>query len=444
MDYLSLLSFGAEPVAVPVDPVRGQQALRFLHGGWRDAVTAQLSAGWRALQAKVPDQAAAIKLLSDTAAEQANAATLSIFDTMIAYITDNLDKPLFAKEREEGKSVLAEMKQALSDRQGSIDPSSSKAFALLDQILGAAPISAGVSLARKTFVGKIQQGIRSSPVFQSLTNLYYRLDGTARAVATVLLAGAGGAAWVAQNVKVDDGKITLSAPPSFRLPKTGTTLDMGPITFTTRELSALSGKLTQQLGVSGLSATVAAEYKKGNPLYASGGVRYTTYLPQNIRLEASADVSTKFAPSTLTAQAQIEAGKTLGRKQDLDLSVYTQAKIPMKGPTAFEAGAKLTKRFGADAPRKRRANPAVVRRLSGPLPWLRRLFRPKRGDVAVLQPYLDPTPAPPAPPSPSPSPLPTPLPWTPIILGTALLGGLGWWGWRWANPSTPTQKNVSR
>ena len=157
MDTLTLLtsSFGSEPVAV--DPVRGQKALRFLQEGWRDAVVAQLSAGWRALEAKVPDQAKAIKLLSDTAAEQANAATLSIYDTMIAYIADNIDKPLLANEREEAKSVLAEMKQALSDRQGSIDPSSSKAFALLDQILGAAPVSAGVSLARKTLVGKIQK-----------------------------------------------------------------------------------------------------------------------------------------------------------------------------------------------------------------------------------------------------------------------------------------------
>ena len=429
MDTLTLLtsSFGSEPVAVAVDPVRGQKALRFLSEGWRDAVTAQLSAGWRALEAKVPDQAKAIKLLSDTAAEQANAATLSIYDTMIAYIADNIDKPLLANEREEAKSVLAEMKQALSDRQGSIDPSSSKAFALLDQILGAAPVSAGVSLARKTLVGKIQKDIRSSPVFRSLTDLYYRLDGTARAVATVLLAGAGGAAWVAQNVKVDDGKITLSAPPSFRLAKTGTTLDLGPVTFTSSELRALSGSVTQQIGKSGLSATAAAEYKKGSPLYASGGVRYTTYLPQNARLAASAGVSTQFAPASTSVKAQIEASKTLGRKQDLDLSAYAQTAIPGRGAATYEAGAKLTKRFGADAPRKRRANPAVVRRLSGPLPWLRRLFRPKRGQLAAPQPYLDPTPASP--------PLPAPRPWTPVIVGAALLGGIGWLSWRFRKPA---------
>jgi len=422
MDVLTLLtsSFGSEPVAV--DPVRGQKALRFLHEGWRDALVAQLSMGWRALEAEVPDQAKAIKLLSDTAAEQANAATLSIYDGMIAYIADTLDTPLLANEREEAKSVLAEMKQALSDRQGSIDPSSSKAFALLDQIVGAAPVSDGVSLARKTLVSKLQQGIRASPAFRSLTDLYYRLDGTARAVATVLLAGAGGAAWVAQNVKVDDGKITLSAPPSFRLAKTGTTLDLGPVSFTSSELRALSGSITQQIGKSGLSATAAAAYKKGSPLYASGGVRYTTYLPQNARLAASADVSTQFAPASTSVKAQIEASKTLGRKQDLDLSAYAQTALPAKGAATYEAGAKLTKRFGADAPQKRRANPAVVRRLSGPLPWLRRLFRPKRGQIAIPQPYLDPTPATP--------PLPAPLPWAPMIVGAALLGGLGWWSWR--------------
>ena len=430
MDTLTLLtsSFGSEPVAVAVDPVRGQKALRFLSEGWRDAVVAQLSAGWRALEAKVPDQAKAIKLLSDTAAEQANAATLSIYDTMIAYIADNIDKPLLANEREEAKSVLAEMKQALSDRQGSIDPSSSKAFALLDQILGAAPVSAGVSLARKTLVAKIQKDIRSSPVFRNVTDLYYRLDGTARAVATILLAGAGGAAWVALSVKTNDkGVTTISAPPSLKLKKTGTTLDLGPVTFTSSELRALSGSVTQQIGKSGLSATAAAKYKKGNPLYASGGVRYTTYLPQNARLTASADVSTQFAPASTSVKAKIEAGKTLGRKQNLDLSAYAQTAIPGRGAATYEAGAKLTQTFGADAPRKRRANPAVVRRLSGPLPWLRRLFRPKRGQLAAPQPYLDPTPASP--------PLPAPRPWTPVIVGAALLGGLGWWGWRFSKPA---------
>jgi len=427
MDTLTLLtsSFGSDPVAV--DPVRGQKALRFLHEGWRDALVAQLSTGWRALEAKIPDQAKAIKLLSDTAAEQANAATLSIYDGMIAYIADNLDKPLLANEREEAKSLLKEMKQALSDRQGSIDPSSSKAFALLDQILGAAPVSAGANLARKTLVAKIQKDIRAAPAFRSLTDLYYRLDGTARAVATVLLAGAGGAAWVAQNVKADGGKITFSAPPSFRLAKTGTTLDLGPVSFTSSELRALSGSVTQQIGKSGLSATAAAAYKKGSPLHASGGVRYTTYLPQNARLAASAGLSTQFAPASTSAQAQIEASKTLGRKQDLDLSAYAQTAIPGRGPVTYEAGAKLTKRFGADAPRTRRANPAVVRRLSGPLPWLRRLFRPKQGQLAAPQPYLDPTPTAP--------PLPAPLPWAPMIVGAALLGGIGWLGWRSRTPA---------
>ena len=421
MDTLALLtSFGSEPVSV--DLARGQKALRFLHEGWRDALAAQLSAGWRAFEAKVPDQAKAIRRLSDTAAEQAGAATLAVYDTVIASIAENIDKPLLAPEREEAKAVLAEMRQALSDRQGSIDPSSSKAFALLDQIVGAAPVSAGVSLARKNLIAKLQQGIRASSAFRSLTDLYYRLDGTARAVATVLLAGAGGAAWVAQNVKVDDGKITLSAPPSFRLAKTGTTLDLGPVTFTPNELRALSGTVTQQLGPSGLSATAAAQYKKGSPLYASGGVRYTTYLPQNTRLAASAGLSTQFAPASTSVQAQIEASKTLGRKGDLDLSAYAQTALPTKGAATYEAGAKLTKTFGADPSRNARPNPAVVRRLSGPLPWLRRLFRPKRGQLAAPQPYLDPTPASP--------PIATPTPWAPIAVGAVLLGGLGWWGWR--------------
>ena len=52
MDTLTLLtssSFGS----LPVDFVRGQKAIRFLSEGWRDAVVAQLSAGWRALEAKI-------------------------------------------------------------------------------------------------------------------------------------------------------------------------------------------------------------------------------------------------------------------------------------------------------------------------------------------------------------------------------------------------------
>ena len=430
MDTLTLLtssSFGS----LPVDFVRGQKAIRFLSEGWRAAVVAQLSAGWRALEAKLPNQAKAIKLLSDTAAEQASASSLTVYNAVITYIADNIETPFLAPVSEEAKSVLAEMKSALSDRQGSIDPSSSKAFALLDQILGAAPVSGTISAGRKMFLSKIQQDMRTSPEFRKLTDLYYRLDGTARAVALILLAGAGGTAWVASSVKTNnDGVTTISAPPSLKLEKTGTTLDLGSITIKKDKesekssLKAISASVAQQIGKSGLSATAAAEYKKGNPLYASGGVRYTTYLPQNARLMASADVTTQFAPYTTSVQAKIEAGKTLGRKQGLDLSAYAQTAIPERGPAAYQAGAKFTQAFGANAPRKRRANPAVVRRLSGPLPWLSRLFRPKRGQLAVPQPYLEPTPASP------PLPTPTPLPWTQIVMGTAVLGGLGWLGWR--------------
>lgn len=432
MDTLPLLvpaSFGASTD----DPSRGIQVAAFLKGAWADAMKAQLSEGWRALEARVPSQAKAIRILADTSLEQADATLLASFDEIVRYIASE-EKKVAAPYREETVAVLAEMRQALASRQGQIDPSSSEAFALLDQIVGGAPISAGLSAARRKAISLLRDNLRGSSSLQKLTDLYYRLDGTARAVATLLLVGAGGANWVRQNVSLGGGgSLTVSSLPGVSLPTYGTRIDLGTVgvRFGSGELSQLSGSVTQRLGASGLSVTAAADYKRNNPLYASGGIQYATYLPKDVRLTASSSVSSRFLPASTAVSARVETSKALGPRKDLDLSAYAQAQATPGQRPETEAGVRLTQRFGREGRSGRpRANPAVVRRLTGPLPWLQRLFRPRRGEPVVPQPFLSPTST-----SPPLSPASTPLPWS-WLLGALVVGGAGWWGWRaWSSRS---------
>jgi hypothetical protein len=415
--------FGAAPEVVT--PAKAQENARFLATAWKDAVAAQLSEGWKAVEAKVPEQAKAIRVLSDTALEQSNAAVLMGIDKIASYLEKNLAAPSFAKEQGEAKAVLAEMKAALVDQQGKIDPASSRVFKVLDQLTGAAPIEAA-SAARKIVLERLRDEIVSNDVLRDLTDMYYRLNGTAKAVATLLLAGAAGAGWAAQNVRLANGVLEVGSVPGFQLRKTGTRFDIGSASFSPNELRSISGSIAQKLGTTGLSTTVAATYKKGDPLQASGGLVYKTYLPQDVRLSASTSVSTQFLPSTTALQARVEASKSLGRKGTTGLSAYAQAALPTTGKLEKEAGVQLTQRFGAVGRTPRKGNPAVVRRLTGPLPWLQRLFRPRRGAPAISQPYLAPPPPPPAP----------SFPWRTVLFGS-LLTGVGWFGWRaWARSSS--------
>ena len=449
MDALSLLvtdTFGAATAAT-VDPSQGPQKALFLKSAWKDALKAQLTEGWRKLEQAVPSQAKAIQILADTSAEQADAALLGSFDTMIGFIAEK-EKRLGGAERAEASALLSEMKSSLASRQGQIDPSSSQAFALLDQIVGGAPISAGFSAFRKKVVSDLRSEFRSSSAFRRLTDLYYRLDAPLRAVGTVLLAGAGGAAWVAQNVSFGPGgSVTVNTFPKISLPRYGTriALDAVGVGFGSGELERLAGSVKQNLGTSGLAATAAADYKKGNPLYASGGIQYTKHFPEaDTRLTASTTVDTSFTPASTQLTSRIEASKALGKRRDLDLSAYAQAQAAAGKRPETEAGVTLTQRFGQDREAKRaaravqrearrlaRGNPAVVRRLTGRLPWLQRLFKPKKGEPIVPQPYLAPTPA-----SPPLSPVAATAPW-PWIFGIVAVGGVGWWGWRaWSSRSS--------
>lgn len=448
MDALSLLvtdPLGAEAAT----PSNALQRIAFLKKAWLDAVKAQLSAGWKKVEQMVPEQAEAIRLLTDTSVEQADAAFLGAWDKTLQFVAEQ-EKTFGEAQRKEAKNLLAEMKSALSSAQGQIDPSSSKAFALIDQIVGGAPISAGVSAVRRQILQELQSTARTSPLVQSITNAYYRLDGPTRAVATVLVAGAAGAGWVAANLKSDNSGVGFDALPPVALPQYGTRVEVETVRFRHGELNRLAGKVSQEIGQTGLSVTAAANYKRGDPLYAAGGIRYTAYLPgQDVRVSPSVEVESRFRPGTTAYSARLDVEKTLGKKRDLDLAAYAKAsQAASGGRTTTEGGVTLTQRFGQEDPRQiqrrttqearraerkarrlARGNPVVVRRLTGPLPWLQRMFRPRRGEAVIPQPYLAPSPA-----SPSLSPVASsPWPW---IVGTLLAGGIGWWGWRaWSAPS---------
>lgn len=449
MDHLLLLthpSFGGDPGATPATATQVLEEARFLKTKWRDTVKAQLSDGWKKLQAMAPSQAKAVQMIADTANEQSEATLLLVYNKAFAASTaafKDLEKSVGAQERAEGLLALGEMKKALSNAQGGVDPNSAQAFAFIESVLTGTPVSTGISTLQRLAASRIRAGLSLSgklePLLKDVTGLFYNLHGVAKAAVTVLAAAGVGAIGVAQGMTIKDGTITLNFPPDFALssiapwlPKLG----IKSVALSGGELSQLSTRLIQTLGQTGLSVTAAADYKKSDPLFASGGIAYTRELPGGGRLAASGTVSSRFAPNDLTYAARVEAAKTLGKKQNLDVSAYAQVSQTPGMRTETQAGAKLTQRFGdaelverakhAVARREfiergrktHRANPVLVRKLAGPLPWLSRMFQRHPGPRGerVPEPYID------LPPDRS------TLPWAWIGWGAGIVGvlGIGW------------------
>ena len=417
-------AFGGDP---PATPTAGQvlEEARFLKTKWREATRAQLSEGWKKLQAMAPPESRAVQLIADTANEQSEAALLLAYNKTFAASAaafKDLEKSVGARERSEGMAALGEMKKALSDAQGGIDPNSARAFGFIEAVLTGAPVSAGISEVQRLAASRIRSGLSVSgkltPLLSDVVGLYYNLHGAAKAVVTVLAAAGIGAAGVAQRTTVKDGTITMTFPPEFALSSIAPwlpRLGIKSVALSKGELSQLTTKLSQSIGQTGLSVTAAAEYKKSDPLFASGGLAYSRELPGGGTITASGTVSSRFQSNDLSYAARVEAAKTLGKKQGLDISAYTQASQVPGAKAQVQAGAKLTQRFGGER-RVRRANPALVRKLTGPLPHLSRVFQ-RRGarGRSVPELYLDP-------------PQQHALPWTWIGVGVGVVSllGLGW------------------
>ena len=429
---------------------------RFLRDRWKDGLRAQLSEGWKTFQSLVPTQASLVTQVSDAAGEQADAAILKLFDATFAKAipaVEAAEKKFGAKARAEGQAALEEMKRALLNQQGQIDPTSDKAFSFIESVLTGTPVSQGLSaaqvLATKVIHDTLNVQGALGPLVKTVTDLYYGLHGTAKSVATVLLAGAMGAAAVASGLQVDpqtkqppvDGFIFVPpAPLVVSLAPWLPQAQLSNLSMSKGELTRLSTGLSQVVGKSGLSLTAAADYKKGNPLFLSGGVKYTTVLPKDVSLTASGTVqapTTTLRDTAFTARADVQ--KTLGKKKDLDLSAYAQVQKSAQARAEGAAGVQLTQRFGADparaaarqakkderrsrvaerkaarqARRSHRPNPSIARQIAGPLPTLTRLYPAGRG---VSQPYLTPPPS-------------AGFAWG-WALGTAGALGLGVWWWR--------------
>ena len=382
-----------------------------------DAIKKQLSAGWRAFERTVPSSATVIKTLTGAANEQAKAAMLKLFDETFAKLVPTigeLEKKVGAKERAAGVAALDEMKRALVDRQGQIDPTSTTAFAFLESIFTGAPISDGLSKAQSDAAtllhGALNASGRLAPLLKKAADAYDGLHGVAKSVATVLLASVVGVAGVAAGVKPNKDKdgYTFVAPMPLVvqfapwLPTAG----LDSLTVKKGELVQLAANLSQTLGETGLSWTGAAQFKKDNPAFVTGGLRYSAVV-HDVKLTASGTASTSVpqkggvAKDDLTFATRVEAKKTFGKKKNFDATAWAEAQKELKGKTEGAVGVRFTQTFGGaaerqarraarltrrDARKRYRANPVVVQKLTGPLPNLRRMFP---STSKTPQPYLD-------------------------------------------------------
>ena len=414
-----------------------------------DAIKKQLSAGWRAFERTVPSSADAIKILTGAANEQAKAAMLKLFDETFAKLVPTigeLEKKFGAKERAAGVAALDEMKRALVDRQGQIDPTSTTAFAFLESIFTGAPISDGLNKAQSGAAtllhGALNASGRLAPLLKKAADAYDGLHGVAKSVATVLLASVAGVAGVAAGVKPNKDKdgYTFVAPMPLVvqfapwLPTAG----LDSLTVQKGELVQLAANLSQTLGETGLSWTGSAQFKKDNPVFVTGGLSYSAVV-HDVKLTASGTASAS-APGTkgfastqkgevakddLTFATRVEAKKTFGKKKNFDATAWAEAQKELKGKTEGAVGVRFTQTFGGaaerqarraarltrrDARKRYRANPVVVQKLTGPLPNLRRMFP---STSKTPQPYLD---------------LPKAFPWA-LTLG-AVGVSLGAWVYR--------------
>jgi len=410
-----------------------------------DAVKKQLSAGWRAFERTVPSSATAIKILTGAANEQAKAAMLKLYDETFAKLVPTigeLEKKVGAKERAAGLAALDEMKRALVDRQGQIDPTSTTAFAFLESIFTGAPISDGLNKAQSSAAtllhGALNASGRLAPLLKKAADAYDGLHGVAKSVATVLLASAVGVAGVAAGVKPTEEKDGFTFVPPMPLvvqfapwlPQVG----LDSLTVQKGELTQLAASLSQTIGETGLSWTGAAQFKKDNPAFVEGGLRYSAVVPYyDVNLTASGTASAsvpqkgRVAKDDLTFAARVEAKKTFGKKKNFDATAWAEVQKELKGRTEGAAGVKLTQTFGGaaerqarraarlarrDARKRYRANPVVVQKLTGPLPNLRRMFP---STSKTPQPYLDPSPG--------------RFPWA-LTLGAVGVASLGAWVYR--------------
>ena len=418
----------------------------FIRTSWKDAALAKLSAGWKALQTLAPTQSRAVDQIADASVEAADAGILKMAELAITAIDTGKAK-LSGKALVEADRVLGEMKGALQARQGFIDPASTKAIGVIHDAL-ALPLNKVIDPARKAVYAVLRESLGAGKAIRGVTDLYYQLDGTAKAVTSLLVAGAIAASQIPNYFKTTSTGFSVTVPPALavRTKKAGT-FGLTGFSMDKKELTGLGATWSRAVGPGNL--TVSAQYLR-NPksllqsegaemmkasgtwkgtsgtgltgsyqtdLYhqqqASAGLTTSSPIPHTKATFRTETGVTATAPAKLRSSRDIDLGVraradvSTPLSKDVDLSAYAQVeKSTMKRAGTAEGGLQVTGRFGAaESPVERRARLAIERaarkeirdrqrgniritaRMTGPLPRMKALLQ----DPSI--PALQPTPA---------------------------------------------------
>jgi hypothetical protein len=389
---------------------------------WKDAVRALASDGWKALQAKMTGSQQVEKLV-EGAVESADSGVLKLADTAVTALKQKAQTISAGKDgrSEQANALLAEVKSAFEDAGGKIDPASSKAIGKMREIY-VDPIEAVKNQARRAVIKEIRE--QASAVLPVLQEKLENMSTINKTLLTVVGAAVAGAAGVASIYKPSKNGYTLSLPTSVskQFPMVGR-VGLQELSVSNRGLEQLAASIERQIAVKGQPLTVAASYrtalnaaKQQDPSFSLSG-KYSFYEPNDkveakIRASAersgrgdqatarasagieasrrdpgrflatSADVTASKTPQQLDLgyKATFEAGKTLGQKQNLDLSAYaTVQSESLRSRPDVQTGVKLTQRFGAITwpweSRRAKGNLKLSAALAGKLDGLKSMFK---------------------------------------------------------------------
>lgn len=389
---------------------------------WKDAVRALASDGWKALQAKITGGQQVEQLVS-SAVESADSGILKLADTAVTAIKEKTKAVSAGKDArsEQANALLEEVKSAFEDAGGKIDPASSKTIGKLREIY-VDPIEAVKSQARREIIKEIRA--QAKDVLPLLQEKIDNMSTVNKALLTVVGAAVAGAAGVATIYKPTKGGYSLTLPTavSKQFPMIGR-VGLKELSVSNKGLEQLAANIERQINIKGNPITIAASYRtelnklqQQDPSFSLSG-KYSFYAPNDpievkIRASAersgrgdqvamrssagieasrrdpgrflatSADVTASKTPQQLDLgyKATFEAGKTLGHKQNLDLSAYaTVQSESLRSRPDVQTGVKLTQRFGAITwpweSRRAKGNLKLSAALAGKLDGLKSMFK---------------------------------------------------------------------
>jgi hypothetical protein len=361
-----------------------------------------------------------------------------------------------------------------------VDPASEKAIGVIQDALSV-PLEKVTNPARAAVFSMLREGLREGDALRQITDLYYKLDATTKAIATMIVAGALAASQVPNFIKVSKDSLSVTVPSFVRakIPALGTfgltsfgisgktltnlsaqwsrAVGPGAVTFAVqyrRDLASSTPSVTSTAEWKGRGAGVSTSYEtEGGRQAAAASVTTQTQLPRGTTLSTATGVTaTATSPRSardialgLRSRADVMSPTIpLGRKGGgLSAGGYAEVDLPAGRAAAYQTGIRATGTFGAAARptrAERRADRYESQMAKKEARKAHIASRRPHGNLRVVRALAGPLPAVealvanPAIPAVEPTPAQAPAP---TVSGVALAAGAavlaaalgGWWWW---------------